>query len=390
MLYNGASEQMENVSLEPLPTSSPDAIDQWMCSHVTGRQVLVVGGAESLTTVLLLARQGCVVTSVDCDPTAHLSAQQHLESQPTLVQKNVTLQTMRDGRLPFTEQAFDTMFIGNGIEQHMRLAVVLEGTRQLLKPGGTLVMTVPFGFTSTHTNIRSYGLSAFCEAVGGLFETRDLAIQERTICFAGTPASNGLHSGLKAEEAMHLLRVSEEAFRTVEQLYAREDDGYRRRIAVLEGRLEETRRHLLAYRKLHTYVVDILQETSEYISAHQTRFSIDVARASIQEAIARASRQDSLREALGAIPIIVRQVLHQANTRRHDQLAQSELEKNVLVEETGRLVRALQQKEGEIRYRLGDALVRACDGPKEFLFLPLRLLQLFRAGLRNRLARRRS
>ncbi|MFH1419407.1 MAG: hypothetical protein ABII12_14120 [Planctomycetota bacterium] len=189
---------------------------------------------------------------------------------------------------------------------------------------------------------------------------------------------------------MHLLRVSEEAFRTVEQLYAREDDGYRRRIAVLEGRLEETRRHLLAYRKLHTYVVDILQETSEYISAHQTRFSIDVARASIQEAIARASRQDSLREALGAIPIIVRQVLHQANTRRHDQLAQSELEKNVLVEETGRLVRALQQKEGEIRYRLGDALVRACDGPKEFLFLPLRLLQLFRAGLRNRLARRRS
>jgi len=51
---------------------------------------------------------------------------------------------------------------------------------------------------------------------------------------------------------------------------------------------------------------------------------------------------------------------------------------------------AQQQHLDEVRYRLGDALVKACGSPKDFLCLPGRLIALFFAGLRRRRERRRQ
>ncbi len=50
---------------------------------------------------------------------------------------------------------------------------------------------------------------------------------------------------------------------------------------------------------------------------------------------------------------------------------------------------AQQRHLDEVRYRLGDALVKACSSPKDFLRLPGRLIALFFVGLRRRRERRR-
>jgi UDP:flavonoid glycosyltransferase YjiC (YdhE family) len=53
-------------------------------------------------------------------------------------------------------------------------------------------------------------------------------------------------------------------------------------------------------------------------------------------------------------------------------------------------VASLQCREEEVRYRLGDALVRALHPSRDTLVLPWRLVQLFRDGLRRRRDRRRG
>lgn len=58
-----------------------------------------------------------------------------------------------------------------------------------------------------------------------------------------------------------------------------------------------------------------------------------------------------------------------------DSLAQSQAE--------------LRLRMNEVRYRLGDVLVRACDSPMDFLLAPVRLTRLFAEGLRKRWERRR-
>ncbi|MCG8408116.1 MAG: glycosyltransferase [Phycisphaerales bacterium] len=59
-----------------------------------------------------------------------------------------------------------------------------------------------------------------------------------------------------------------------------------------------------------------------------------------------------------------------------DSLAQSQAE--------------LRLRMNEVRYRLGDALVRACDSPTDFLLTPARLIRLFFEGLRKRRERKRA
>lgn len=69
---------------------------------------------------------------------------------------------------------------------------------------------------------------------------------------------------------------------------------------------------------------------------------------------------------------------------------QAEVQLEHLRGEIEHLRQTLRVREEEIRYRLGDALVRAAKPSLETLKLPFRMMRLFSEGLRKALARRRA
>lgn len=116
----------------------------WICAQVKGRRILDVGCSQGIVP-LLLAREGCQVIGVDTSPQAIEEAKGYLSAEPAHIQQNVTYINSDFLALDTLEVEPDTVVISEVLEHLVRPELFVEKAYDLLKQGGRLVVTVPFG-----------------------------------------------------------------------------------------------------------------------------------------------------------------------------------------------------------------------------------------------------
>lgn len=116
----------------------------WICAQVKGRRILDVGCSQGIVP-LLLAREGCQVTGVDKNPQAIEEAKGYLAAEAAHIQQNVTYINSDFLALDTLSAEPDTVVISEVLEYLVRPELIVEKAYDLLKQGGRLVITVPFG-----------------------------------------------------------------------------------------------------------------------------------------------------------------------------------------------------------------------------------------------------
>jgi len=118
----------------------PPARIRWLCGRARGERLLDAassGGAAAL----ILAREGSSVVAVERDGAALERARELLEAEPRDVRERVRLL----GRLAVEDDAFDTVLLGQALEDEDQIEPSLENARRALAADGAAVITVPYG-----------------------------------------------------------------------------------------------------------------------------------------------------------------------------------------------------------------------------------------------------
>jgi len=121
----------------------------WLCAQVEGRDVLDIGCSQGVAS-LLLAREGHVVTGVDIEDAALSHARTLLEREEPHVAERVTFAFAEAGDLPYDDASFDTVLLGEVLEHQVNPDPIVREARRVLREGGVLVITAPYGIFRYH------------------------------------------------------------------------------------------------------------------------------------------------------------------------------------------------------------------------------------------------
>ena len=132
----------------------------WMAEQAQGPRVLDVGCSEGILE-LLLARRAVQVTGVDRNAEALDFARELLAEEPAEVVERVRLihADLLEGDL--AADPFDTLALGEILENQEDPAPLLERSLSLLRPEGRVVVTTPFGYHPHEDHHQTFCLSDF-------------------------------------------------------------------------------------------------------------------------------------------------------------------------------------------------------------------------------------
>ncbi|MBN2559418.1 MAG: glycosyltransferase [Phycisphaerae bacterium] len=112
--------------------------------QVTGSSVLVVGSSEGLLAILL-GREGFHVTGIDADSEAITRAKQLLQNEGSLVKERVKFLNTDITTSDAPKGHYDSVVIGEVIARVTDRQALIQKCVEHVKPGGTCVLTAPFG-----------------------------------------------------------------------------------------------------------------------------------------------------------------------------------------------------------------------------------------------------
>jgi len=340
----------------------------WMCSQVRGRRVLDVGCSQGIVTILL-AREGFHVTGIDVQPEAIEHARQALSAEPPAVQESARF-AVGDALDPDLQmEPFDTILAGEILEHLTQPERLVERSWHLLREGGRLIVTVPFGLHPHADHKRTYYIADIIETLSPYFKVSTLNLihvsagADSPVSVVGIVADRlSEPSSPDQTQAAEWLAFSEHALSVAEARYVLQIAHLDRRARNLQRRLEADLKQASGrQRQLEAdleQASDRQRQLEQERDAGRARFQIDLKEAADRQ---RQLEQD-LREA----------------ARERDRLIRQ-------------LRRRLGMMEQATSYQLGLLIVRALKRPYLLLLLPFRAAALlFRAALHNRRSRGRK
>ena len=401
----------------------------WMCARVEGDDVLDLGCSQGIAAILL-GRQGHHVEGADIDADAIAYARKALEAEPEYVRKNVTFRLIAPDDLPFEDSSFDTALFGEVIEHLTCPERMLASIWKLLRPDGKAAITTPFGLHPDPGHVQTFYLGNFLRTVGRFFAPEGVIILKKYICFAGRRRETVLKPEAVEIDAETLLRLSEEAMLEAEGRYVDRQTSLRKQLeqartesASRFERLEKTATEL----KRTNAALEAWRGASRAALPHLSALALngdgsaDSGAASKIDALAEKLRGEAA-SAEGAsllteVSIRLREQQDrrlrglktecEAKTREASalqKLLEQQKDTAIRAQQSERNLKARIQRQAEqigyfkaevglkleeVRYRLGDALVRAATSPVDFLMLPGRMAKLYAVGLRRRKERHR-
>jgi ubiquinone/menaquinone biosynthesis C-methylase UbiE len=234
----------------------------WMCAQVEGNQVLDVGCSQGIAS-LLLGRQGYRVVGIDVDPEPINYALQALEKEPECVKQNVAFQVTAPDPLPFADRSFDTVLLGEIIEHQTRPMKLLAEVQRVLRPGGRVIVTTPFGVHPSEGHVRTFALSSFLDEIQRFFDMQDLRICDPYIYFVGSKSADEARSRLLTPDARQLLLLSEEAFVRKDQRHWDMRETLAKQGKALREELTKVQSELIANRKSLTDAAARLKDAED-------------------------------------------------------------------------------------------------------------------------------
>ena len=251
----------------------------WMCDAARGLSVLDVGCSQGIA-VLLLARRGLDATGIDPNPEAIAYAEGLMAKEPEEVASRMHFVLGEAMSHDFGEKRFDTVLLGEMLEHLDAPWDMLERCVSLLRPGGTVVVSIPMGLHPHEDHKTIFTLSNFVsmieaccrietlDVVGGYIRCIGVEGKEKNI--DGHPdilrlteqalvAFQGMHY-----EAMNSALAQRQQLRERRDAFKQERDRLRKeRTSLREERLRMCRQRDLLNKKLEKEQKDVATLTEQ-------------------------------------------------------------------------------------------------------------------------------
>lgn len=183
----------------------------WLCAQADGR-VLDIGCSQALVP-WLLAHRGHDVTGIDVDAEALDWAEKHLEQGEACVRERISL--IRGDFVAFEpDERFDTIVAGEYLE-HLAAAQLdahLAHMRDLLAPGGKVVITTPLGLHPHPDHKQTFFPRNLANTLARHFSIISMQVEDgylRCVC--------DLNSPMWRPSAEELLDLTERGLRQIQE-----------------------------------------------------------------------------------------------------------------------------------------------------------------------------
>ena len=360
----------------------------WMCAQVGGPDVLDVGCSQGIASILL-AREGHRVVGIDREHEAIRAARERLDQEEAQVRERVEFRVGEGRAVGFADGSFDAVLLGEVLEHQLDPGKLIDEARRVLRPGGRIVITTPYGIHPYPDHKEPLYLSALLERLSSKLSIAEIALVDR---YAGVVAERSKDRAPRVwrralrvaesrladqDEAVEKLRglVSElrEGARALERSLQEEDltkrateiqrDAARQRQADLEQRLADAEDRAKAA---------TAQRDSALENLEQMRERLHGAELGHQKALAEAARRgedleasvESMRRTVGVL------TSEGAELRTSLSAAEASLEREqamrrsvegrlaAVTESRARLEEELGEVKGRLGYRIGRFLRR--------------------------------
>ncbi len=197
----------------------------WVCSAVQAESVLDVGCGQGLVPILL-AREGRNAVGLDSSAAAIASADEHLAKEALGVRKRVSFVEADFSSHDFGETRFDCVIMARVLDHLLEPQRFLAKAANLLKPGGRLIVTVPFGWSDHAEHKHTFYLLEPHRLVAEHFAVEQVAIVGKWLGLVATRRE----AGVPAEPSYRDLQNAEQAFMSIERELLDAANGLRARL----------------------------------------------------------------------------------------------------------------------------------------------------------------
>ena len=244
----------------------------WICAQVKGRRILDVGCSQGIVP-LLLAREGCQVTGVDTSPQAIEEAKGYLSSEPAHIQQNVTYINSDFLALDTLEVEPDTVVISEVLEHLVRPELFIEKAYDLLKQGGRVVITVPFGVNDFIDHKHTFYLMEPFRLLAEHLQIIDVKMLGKWLGIVAVKSETH-KPGVIDSLSIDRVRELEKAFESIERTL-------RENLGVIGKRLEDTNKK---YRTVNEQIAQLKPEAQKAETLSRTLQTRDAEIATLQQA----------------------------------------------------------------------------------------------------------
>lgn len=402
----------------------------WLCEHIVGQRVLDVGCSQGITSIIL-AREGRSVVGLDIETNAIEAARRAAAEESRQVQERLRFHVFDAYSAEFEPGSFDTVILGELLEHLTSPAQLIERVRAWLRLGGRVVVSVPHGLSVFSDHKRTFYLHRLLSLLARSFEVTDVqTIRGRFLCAVAVrvadedlpehPDPDKLAQWTAVCEA-DLEAIQRDAYRARTDLEKARDrlnttiEELQQNIARLEadtdelrGQLETASQEQASLRQKAQAAAQRESEVTERIKELQRSLvdqrkletALQLAREKAERLESVVQREKQRREGIEQRGQSLQNKEQASKEETHRTKTQMEAEKQRRRQAESRVERLQSQldyykseltlREQEVRYRLGDALVRAARPSIDTLKLPVRLMRLLTTGLGRQRTRRRE
>lgn len=168
---------------ETLQRRARDRI-HWLTGHARGR-VLDVGCSQGIAS-LLVARGGHEVVGVDVELDRVTYALGDRAGEEPEVAQRVRFLGASGAALPFPDDSFDTVLLGEVLEHLEKPEPVLDEVARVLRPGGVVAVTVPFGLSPHHDHRDTFYPANLLDLIGGRLRPESIELVDRYLRVVAT------------------------------------------------------------------------------------------------------------------------------------------------------------------------------------------------------------
>jgi 2-polyprenyl-3-methyl-5-hydroxy-6-metoxy-1,4-benzoquinol methylase len=156
----------------------------WMCAQVGAPDVLDVGCSQGIASILL-AREGHRVIGIDREQEAIRAARERLDQEEAQVRERVEFRVGEGRAVGFPDGSFDAVLLGEVLEHQLDPGKLLDEARRVLRPGGRIVVTTPYGVHPYPDHKEPLYLSALLERLTAKLSIAEIVLVDR---YAGVVA----------------------------------------------------------------------------------------------------------------------------------------------------------------------------------------------------------
>ncbi|WML58598.1 methyltransferase domain-containing protein [Neobacillus sp. PS2-9] len=185
----------------------------WVCENAKGESILDVGCSQGITAILL-GREGKSIIGIDLLEESIEYANNLLSSEEEITKKYVQFKAANFMEFANENQTFDCIIFGEILEHITDPKRFINMAAKMLNPGGSIIITLPFGINDYFDHKKTYYLSELLK-----FQSENLVVDE--LKFFGKwigaiiKAKDLKQNTLSVDD--HLLTRLEDAFFTVEK-----------------------------------------------------------------------------------------------------------------------------------------------------------------------------